>query len=153
MVKLTLTLHQTTKMEKIAALNKSRAGRLNSFCKSNRTFAHFQNGKEHYVAKGLFAHTLVLRQAVSGTCLANNTFPKASETRALVGGEVHGFPSHRFSPGNRLTSLSVYSVSTVLLDPYSGATPVLGERRAPPGTARSGPGQATRCARLLAASA
>lgn len=77
-------------------MSKSRAGRLDSFCKSAQSFAPPRNGKGHDVAKSLFALILVSKQAISETCLANNTFPKASETRARAGGEVHGVPSHPF---------------------------------------------------------
>lgn len=94
---------------------KSRAGRLDSFCKSAPSFAPPRNGKGRDVAKSLFALILVSKQAVSGTCLANNTFPKASETRARAGGEVHRVPSHPFSPGNPFTSLLKRgSVSTIV---------------------------------------
>lgn len=118
MVKLTLTLHQTTKMKKQWA-KVALVDLLNSFRNSNGTFAHLRNGKGHYVANSLFALILASKQAASGTRLANNPFPKASETRVRVGGKDHGFPSHLRSPGAPLTSLlqEGTSPSTVLLDP------------------------------------
>lgn len=98
MLKLTLNLYQTKKMKKITA-NERLASRVNSFCNSNRIFAHLPNGKWHYIAKSLFALIHASKQAVSGTCLANNPFPKARGRRLRVGGADFGSPAIGALPG------------------------------------------------------